>query len=55
MRGEERLADLDRALREIDDEILAPLSPAERQSLNDLLTRAVQHIATHSPPEPGSC
>jgi len=53
--GEERLADLDRALREVDDEILAPLSPAERQSLNDLLTRAVQHIATHGPPEPGSC
>jgi DNA-binding MarR family transcriptional regulator len=55
--GEKRLADLDldRALREVDDEILAPLSPAERQSLNDLLTRAVQHIATHGPPEPGSC
>jgi len=53
--GEERLADLDRALREVDDEILAPLSPAERQNLNDLLTRAVQHIATHGPPEPGSC
>ena len=55
VQGEERLADLDRALREVDDEILAPLSPAERQSLNDLLARAVQHIATHGPPEPGSC
>ena len=53
--GEQRLADLDRALRQVDDEILAPLSRADRQVLNDLLTRAVQHIAADGPPEPGGC
>jgi DNA-binding MarR family transcriptional regulator len=53
--GEERLADFGRALREIDAEILAPLSPAERQSLNGLLARAVQHLAADGPPETGGC
>ena len=32
--GEQRLALLDRALREVDDEILAPLSPADRAMLD---------------------
>jgi len=51
-KGEQLLADLDRALREVDDEILAPLTPAEREILNDLLARAVQHIASDRTPLP---
>ena len=54
-KGEQRLAEIDRALRQVDDQLLAPLSPAERQTLNDLLARAVQHIAADGPAEPGSC
>jgi MarR family transcriptional regulator, lower aerobic nicotinate degradation pathway regulator len=45
-RGERLLADLDRALREIDEEVFAPLTAAERESLNALLAQAVEHIAT---------
>jgi len=51
-KGEQLLADLDRALREVDDEILSPLTPAEREILNDLLARAVQHIASDRTPLP---
>ena len=44
--GEEALAVLDDALRHIDDEMLGPLADAEREALNDLLAKAVAHIAT---------
>jgi DNA-binding MarR family transcriptional regulator len=44
-RGERRLADLDRALRQIDDEILATLTSSDRKILNCLLARAVEQIA----------
>lgn len=54
--GEQLLANLDRALRELDDEIFAPLTHAERQTLNDLLTTAVQHIASdRAPAAPDGC
>jgi DNA-binding MarR family transcriptional regulator len=43
--GERRLAELDRGLREIDDEILATLTSSERKTLNALLARAVEQIA----------
>ena len=48
--GEQLLANLDRALRQVDDEIFSPLTPAERHTLHDLLSRAVQHIASDCPP-----
>jgi DNA-binding MarR family transcriptional regulator len=38
--GEQVLVEVDRALEAVDDEILAPLSPEERATLNDLLARA---------------
>jgi hypothetical protein len=38
------LAELDRALREIDDEILGALTSAQRETLNGLLAQAVEHI-----------
>ena len=55
-RGERLLADLDRALREIDDEVFAPLTPTERDTLNALLAQAVDHIASdcRQPPD-GAC
>jgi DNA-binding MarR family transcriptional regulator len=43
-KGEHVLAELDRALREIDDEILAALTTAQRETLNGLLAQAVEHI-----------
>jgi DNA-binding MarR family transcriptional regulator len=48
--GEQLLANLDRALREVDDAIFSPLTHAERETLNDLLSRAVQHIASDGAP-----
>jgi DNA-binding MarR family transcriptional regulator len=42
--GERLLADLDRALRQLDDEILAPLTYSEREMLNSLLIKTVMHI-----------
>src|SRR5262245_18350051 len=42
--GERLLADLDHALGQLDDEILAPLTPSERELLNTLLTKTVMHI-----------
>ena len=54
--GEQLLVALDRALRDVDDEILSPLTGAERQTLHDLLSRAVQHIASDcAPPAPDGC
>jgi DNA-binding MarR family transcriptional regulator len=47
--GERLLADVDRAFRQVDDEILAGLAPAERQALNALLADVVRHIAAGSP------
>jgi len=44
--GQRLLADLDRALLEIDDEVFAPLTLTERQTLNALLAETVEHIAT---------
>jgi DNA-binding MarR family transcriptional regulator len=44
--GERLLANLDRALCQIDDEILAPLSPAEREALNAMLAKAITHIGS---------
>ncbi len=43
--GERLLADLDRALRDIDDEVFATLTNPERETLNVLLAQAVEHIA----------
>jgi DNA-binding MarR family transcriptional regulator len=43
-KGEHVLAELDRALREIDDEILGALTSAQRETLNGLLAQAVEHI-----------
>jgi DNA-binding MarR family transcriptional regulator len=55
-KGERLLADLDRALREIDDEVFAPLTIVERESLNALLAQAVEHIATDcTQPPDGGC
>jgi DNA-binding MarR family transcriptional regulator len=54
-RGDRLLADLDRSLLHIDDEILASLTPAERETLNALLGKAVTHIGPGCtrPPGPG--
>jgi DNA-binding MarR family transcriptional regulator len=43
--GARLLADLDRAFREIDDEVLATMTASERASLNGLLAQAVEHIS----------
>jgi DNA-binding MarR family transcriptional regulator len=48
--GDDLLADLDRALREIDDDVLATLTTAERETLNALLAQAVEHIAADCTP-----
>jgi DNA-binding MarR family transcriptional regulator len=47
--GEQLLAEVDRAFRQVDDEILAGLAPTERQTLNALLSDLVGHIAAGSP------
>jgi hypothetical protein len=44
--GERLLADLDRALEQLDDEILAPLTHSEREMLNVLLTRSALNAST---------
>ena len=43
--GDQLLADLDRALRRIDDDVLGTLTRSERATLNALLAQAVKHIA----------
>jgi len=43
-KGEQVLAKLDRALREIDDEMLATLTAAQREALSRLLAEAVENI-----------
>src|SRR5258706_391941 len=42
--GERLLADLDRALRKIDEEMLSTLTGVERDSLNALLARALEDL-----------
>ncbi|WP_138757399.1 MarR family winged helix-turn-helix transcriptional regulator [Modestobacter altitudinis] len=42
-RGTERLQDLDRLVHSAQDQLLAPLSPAEREELVRLLTVVVDH------------
>jgi DNA-binding MarR family transcriptional regulator len=55
-RGGQLLADLDRALLRVDDEILAPLTPAERETLGALLAKAITHIAAEcTQPLDGGC
>ena len=51
--GELLLADLDRSLLRVDDQILAPLTGAEQQTLHALLTKAVKHIGPECPPPSG--
>jgi DNA-binding MarR family transcriptional regulator len=54
--GERLLADLDRALRQIDDEAFATLTSSERETLNALLAQAVEHIAADcTPPTDEGC
>jgi DNA-binding MarR family transcriptional regulator len=54
--GEQLLADLDRSLLDIDDQILAPLTDAERETLNALLFKALKHIGSEChPPLNQSC
>ncbi len=54
--GERLLAEVDRAFRQVDDEILAGLPLTERQALNALLSDVVGHIAAGSPqPTDESC
>jgi hypothetical protein len=47
--GERLLADLDRALEQLDDEILAPLTHSEREMLNELLARQLCTSALNAP------
>ena len=51
--GENVLADLDRSLLRVDDQILAPLTDTERQTLHALLAKAIQHIGPECPPPSG--
>jgi DNA-binding MarR family transcriptional regulator len=54
--GERLLADLDRAFREVDDEILAGLAQTERETLSALLSDVAGHMAAglqQSPVEGG--
>ena len=41
--GRQQLHNLDQALAHVEDEVLAPLTPAERQQLAQLLTTLVDH------------
>ena len=54
--GERLLADLDRALGQLDDEILAPLTRSEREMLNLLLTKTVMEMGSECASSPyGGC
>lgn len=54
--GERLLADLDRALGQLDDEILAPLTRSEREMLNLLLTKTVMQMGSECASSPyGGC
>jgi DNA-binding MarR family transcriptional regulator len=55
-KGEQVLAKLDRALREIDDEMLATLTGSQRATLGRLLAQAVENIhADCAPPTDEGC
>ena len=55
-RGNQLLAALDRALRQIDDEVFATFTTSERETLNALLAQAVEHIAVDcTPPTDEGC
>lgn len=47
--GRRQLRRLDTLLTKVQDELLAPLTPAEREELVRLLTRVVDHHAAHPP------
>jgi MarR family transcriptional regulator, lower aerobic nicotinate degradation pathway regulator len=47
--GTRRLLALDKALAEVQDRLLAPLSPAQRRTLVRMLTRVLQHHAVDQP------
>jgi DNA-binding MarR family transcriptional regulator len=51
--GRRQLRKLDRLLSKVQDELLAPLSAAERRQLVDLLTRIVDHHARTELGRPG--
>ncbi|MGE3621706.1 MAG: MarR family winged helix-turn-helix transcriptional regulator [Acidimicrobiia bacterium] len=51
--GEEALARLGRIIGEIEDEILAPLDPAERRELGRLLRRVADHHQAARPADAG--
>jgi DNA-binding MarR family transcriptional regulator len=51
--GDQLLADLDRGLRQIDDEVFATFTSSERETLNTLLAQAVEHIAVDCTPPTG--
>ncbi|MDX6666206.1 MAG: hypothetical protein QOG68_2412 [Solirubrobacteraceae bacterium] len=54
--GNALLADLDRALRQIDDEVFATFTSSQREALNALLAQAVEHIAVEcKPPTDEGC
>lgn len=54
--GDQLLADLDRGLRQIDDEVFATFTSSERETLNTLLAQAVEHIAVEcTPPTDEGC
>jgi DNA-binding MarR family transcriptional regulator len=54
--GDQLLADLDRGLRQIDDEVFATLTAPDREALNALLVLAVEHIAADcTPPTDEGC
>jgi DNA-binding MarR family transcriptional regulator len=55
-KGEQVLAKLDRALGEIDDEMLATLTASQRDALSGLLAQAVENIhADCAPPSDEGC
>jgi len=54
--GDRVLADLDEAMHALDDEILVTLTAAERETLNTLLAKAIEHFGAEcGPPADQSC
>jgi len=54
--GDRVLADLDEAMHALDDEILVTLTAAERETLNTLLAKAIEHFGAEcGPPADRSC
>lgn len=48
-RGRRRLRELDEQITRVQHELLAPLAPADRKRLVQMLTVLVDHHATHTP------